>query len=116
MEEHSDRIGGELRAVERRRRESFQNTGNGFRGDGTGFDERAAAEFFRQDGGGSNRRRAASAEKTCFRNAPVNNARRKFEDVAADGIAYLDGNAGAGKLPGVARVSEVIENGFAEHF
>jgi len=38
------------------------------------------------------------------------------EDVAADGIAYLDGRAGARKLPGVARVAEVIENGFAEHF
>src|SRR6266852_1318428 len=39
----------------------------------------------------------------------------ELEDVAADGIAYFDGGGGAGKLAGVSRVAEMIENGFAEH-
>jgi len=31
------------------------------------------------------------------------------------GLLTLDGGGGAGKLAGVSRVAEVIENGFAEH-
>jgi hypothetical protein len=116
LEERADCISGKLRPVERRRWETPQHIGKRFRGDGTGFGKRATAESFCQDGSGSNRRGAASAEETCFRNAPFRNERRQFEDVATDGVAHLHGDTRAGKLPGVARVAEVVENGFAEHF
>lgn len=115
MEQCADRVGGKLRAVERRGRKAAQHIRKRFCGDGAGFGERAATEFFGQDRSGSNRCGAAPAEKARFRNTPIHNARRYLEDVAADGIAYFDGNACARELPGVARVAEVVENGFAEH-
>ena len=41
--------------------------------------------------------------------------REEPEDVAANRIRNFDGCSGITELAGVTRVSEVIENGFAEH-
>jgi hypothetical protein len=45
----------------------------------------------------------------------VNDPRGQFKDVTADGIADLNRRGGAGQISGIAGITEVIEDGFAEH-
>ena len=39
----------------------------------------------------------------------------EMEDVAADGIGYVDGGGGVGKFACVARGLEMVEDGIAQH-
>ena len=115
MKERVDRISGELCAMERCRWKSAESLGERLGGDFAGFCRRAAAEFFGQKGGAGNRCGAAAAKEARFRDTPVNDASRELQYVAADWIAYLHRYRGAGQFSSIARITKVIENGFAEH-
>src|ERR1700730_3055652 len=115
LEERGDRVGGQLCAVEGCGREPTQGFRESFRRDGPRLGKRAAAKALGQQRSASNRGGAAATEEARFRDTTVRDARGELEDIAADGIAHLDGRGCAGKLAGVSRVAEVIENGFAEH-
>src|ERR1700731_2060423 len=115
LEERGGRVGGQLCAVECRGWEPSQGFGESFRREGPGLGERAAAKTLGEHRSASYRGGAPAAEEARFRDTAVRDAGGELEDVAADGIAYLDGRGCARKLAGVSRVAEVIENGFAEH-
>ena len=116
MDKTVDRVGGELRAVKGCRWKSAERLRERRRGDGAGFGRRAAEELLRQEGGASDRSSAAAAKEARVSNAPLREAHREPQDVPTNGITYLHRCRGAGQLPGITRVSEMIENGFAEHF
>ncbi len=84
--------------------------------DGPDLGNRAQAKSLGQNRSASNRRGTTTAQEACFRNVAVRDSRREFQYVAADGIAYFDDGGGFGKFAGIARVTKVIENSFAEHF
>jgi len=48
-------------------------------------------------------------------NMTIHDTRGKFQNVAANRIARLPSYGRTGQFTGVARIAEVIENGFAEH-
>ena len=115
MQKGANGISGKLRAMKSCLGKAAEGYGNRFRRDLSGFRECAAAELLGEersagDGGG-----ATAAEETDFADAARFESGEKFEDVAADRIAHLDGGSGVGKFAGVSRVAEVIENSVAEH-
>ena len=115
MQKRANGISGKLRAMKSCLGKAAEGYGNRFRRDRSGFRGCAAAELLGEersagDGGG-----ATAAEETDFADAARFESGEKFEDVAADRIAHFDGCGGAGQFARVARIAEVIENGFAEH-
>jgi len=108
-------VSGELRAVKRGAWKLPQGFGEGFRSDGSRFSGSATGKALGQNGGARNRSRATAAKEARFLDAAVHDSRGELEDIAADGIAYLDRRRGAGQFPRIARIAKVIENSFAEH-
>jgi len=115
LKERVDHVSRELCAVESGRGKSPESLGEQFGGDLAGLRRRAATEFFGQEGGAGNRCGASAAKKARFGDAPVHNASRELEDVTTNRIACLYRCRGAGQFSRIARITKVIENGFAEH-
>src|SRR5712692_69495 len=114
-EKSFDRILGELAAVKRRGRQLAERRGD-FPGRNLArLGGRASGEQFGEKRTAGNRSHAAAGLETGFGDAAVFQANGKPENVAASGIAdFTDGRC-AGKLSGIARVLEVVENSGAIH-
>src|SRR5438552_11946560 len=78
--------------------------------------KRAAAQMLGEERSAGDRGCTPATKETHLGKAAVFHARGEFQDVAADGIRDFDGRGGVRKLAGIARLAEMIENGFAEHF
>ena len=64
----------------------------------------------------SDRSGAASAEEARFDDARIFDAGGEAENVTADGIADFNGSSGVWEFTCVARVAEMIEKKFTEHW
>ncbi len=115
LDERAEGIGGELRAVKRRRREPAKSFGESIGRDGAEVRERTRLELFGEKRGAGDRGGAPTAKEASFRDAAVFEPGKQLQDVAANRIGYFDGSGGAGEFTRVARIAKVIENGFAEH-
>ena len=108
-------IRGELCAVKSRGGKPPKGLGERIGGDGPSLGIGTAAKLFGQERSASDCGGAAAAEETHLSDSAGFDARGEFQDVAADGIADLNRGGGAGQFTDIARVAEVIEQGFAEH-
>jgi hypothetical protein len=115
LEKRSKAVGGELSAVKRGVRKSSESLGEKFRRNRTSVGEGTGFELLGEERGASDCGGAAAAEEANFRDAAVFEAGEQLQDVAANGIGDFDGSGSAGEFTRVARIAEVIENGFAEH-
>jgi hypothetical protein len=115
FEKGGEAVGGELGAVKRGGRESSESSGERVRRNGRNVGQRTGFELFGEERSASDCSRAAATEETNFGDAAVFKPSKELQDVAANGIGHFDGSGGAGEFAGVARIAEVIENGFAEH-
>lgn len=116
MQERGNCVGGELCAVEGRGGQSPEGLGQRFSGDGARFGKRAATNLLCQERSTSDRGRATAAQEARFGDAYVHDPSGELQDVAADGITHFDCAGGIAELANIARIAEVLENGFAEHF
>src|SRR5712692_11992111 len=109
-EKSFDGILRELAAVKRRGRQLAQRRGDLLGRNLAGFGRRASGEQFGEKRTAGNRRHAAAGLETGLGDAAVFQANGKLENVAASGIADFNDGRCAGKLSGIARVLEVLEN------
>lgn len=72
--------------------------------------------MLREKGRAGNRGGAAATKKANFEDASIFDARRKLENVSTDGVADFNASCRVGEVTSIARITEVIEDGFAEHF
>src|SRR5260370_20215914 len=114
-EKSFDGILRELAAVKRRGRQLAKRCGNLLGGNLAGLGKRSSGEQFGEKRTAGNRSHAAAGLETGLGDAAVFQANGKLEDVAASGIADLNDGRCAGKLSGIARVLEVVENNGAVH-
>ena len=115
MQKRTNRVGGKLRAVKSGLGKAAERCGKRFGRDLTGFRECAATELLGDKRSAGDGRCAAAAQKTRFSNPARFEPREEFENITTNGIGRFDGCSSAGQFAGVARIAEVIENGFAEH-
>ena len=82
-----------------------------------GFGNSFVFYFYGEEGGAGDGGGAALTEEAGLGDAVGSwfHARGKREDVAADGVGYVDGRGGVGEFACVARGLEMIEDGIAEH-
>lgn len=116
MQERNDGVGGKLRAMKGSLRKAAKRCGKRIGGDGASLRWCEVAQLFRQERSASDRRGAAAAKEARFRDAAQFETCEEFQNISADRIGHFDNNRGAGQFARVARVAEVIENCFAEHF
>ena len=83
--------------------------------DGARIVQRATGEEFGKQRSAGNGSRAAAAEKARFSDASVFKSRRKFEHIAANGIAELDCGRGVRERASIAWIAKMVENCIAEH-
>src|SRR2546428_6438140 len=114
-EKSFDGILGELAAVERRRRQLAERRGDLLGRNLPGLGRRASGEQFGEKRTAGNRSHAAAGLETGFSDAAVFQANGKLENVAASGVADFNDGRCAGKLSGIARGLEVVENNGAVH-
>src|SRR5712691_666393 len=114
-EKSFDGIAGELAAVKRRGRQLAERRGDLFGGNLAGLGGRASGEEFGEKRTAGNRSHAAAGLETGFGDPAVFQANGKLENVAASGVADFNDGRCAGKLSGIARVLEVLENDGAIH-
>src|SRR3989454_1752672 len=110
-----DGILGELAAVKRRGRQLAERRGDLLGRNLAGLGGRASGEQFGEKRTAGNRSHAAAGLETGFGDAAVFQANGKLENVAASGVADFNDGRCAGKLSGIARVLEVVENNGAVH-
>jgi len=115
LEQRREAVSGELGAVKRGGRESSESFGERLRRNGTKFGKRTRLKLLGEERGASDCGGAAAAEKANFGDAPVFKPGKKLEDVAANGIGHFHDGGRVREFAGVARITEMIENGFAEH-
>src|SRR5713226_5212503 len=114
-EKSFDRILGELAAVKRRGRQLAERCGDLLRSNLVRLGGRASGEQFGEKRTAGNRSDAAAGLETSLGDAAVFQANGKLENVAASGIADFNDGRCPGKLSGIARVLEVLENSGAIH-
>ena len=114
-EKSFDGILGELAAVKRRGRQLAERRGDLLGRNLAGLGGRASGEQFGEKRTAGNRSHAAAGLETGFSDAAVFQANGKLENVAASGVADFNDGRCAGKLSGIARVLEVVENNGAIH-
>src|SRR5260370_39732718 len=105
----------ELAAVKRRGRQLAKRRGDLLVRNLAGLGKRSSCEQFGEKRTAGDRRHAAAGLETGLGDAAVFQANGELEDVAASGIADLNDGRCAGKLSGIARVLEVLENNGAVH-
>ncbi len=115
MQKRAYRVGGKLGAVKSGGRKGAERCRQRFGRDFTGFRECAAAKLLGQERCAGDGGRATATEEASFGNAARFEAREELENVSANGICDFDGCGGAGEFAGVARIAEMVENGFAKH-
>lgn len=98
-----------------RGRQPAESLGKRFGGDGARLGKPTPLELFGKERRAGNGCRASAAKKSCFPDTAVDDRSEQLEDIAANGIADFCDGTSSGKFAGVARIAEVIENGFAEH-
>ena len=111
-----ERLRRELRAVKRGCGQSSERRRKRIPRDALRFCERAPGNLLGEKGSTGNRGRTAATKKTGLEDASIFDARRKLENVPTDGVADLDASCRVGEVTGIARITEVIEDGFVEHF
>jgi hypothetical protein len=80
------------------------------------FCQSAPGDLLREKGRAGNRGGAAATKKANFEDASVLDACRKLENVSTGGVADFNASCRIGEVTGIARITEVIEDGCAEHF
>src|SRR5712692_9413015 len=114
-EKSFDGILGELAAVKRRGRQLAERRGDLLGRNLAGLGGRASGEQFGEKRTAGNRSHAAAGLETGLGDAAVFQANGQLKNVAASGIADFNDRRCAGKLSGIARVLEVLENDGAIH-
>src|SRR5713226_9625640 len=114
-EKSFDGILGELAAVKRRGRQLAERRGDLLGRNLAGLGGRASGEQFGEKRTARNRSHAAAGLETRLGDAAIFQANGKLENVAASGIADFNDGRCPGKLSGIARVLEVLENSGAIH-
>jgi hypothetical protein len=83
--------------------------------DASRFGYGVPGDLLREEGSAGNRSRTAAAKKAGFEDASIFDACCKPENVSTRRIADLNGSCRTGKNADVARIAEMIEDGFAKH-
>jgi hypothetical protein len=107
-----ERLGGEGGGVVFAGGESADGLGDSGAGDAGGLFERHAFEHFGEGGAAGEGGRAAVGEKARGLDAAAAQAEGEPEAVAADGVRLLGVGVRVGERAGVARVREVVFEGF----
>jgi len=80
------------------------------------FFQSAPGDLLREKGSAGNRGRAAAAKKAGFEYASILDLCRQSENVSADRVADFNCGRRPCEFSGIARMTEVFEDGCAEHF
>ncbi len=116
IEEKAESLCGKLRSVKGGWRERAQSFGNSFGRNRTRCSESAACEALRQERGASDGSCTTAAQEARFGDAAIFDSRGKLQNVATDRIRRLHLRARGRQLAGVARIPEVVQDQFAEHY
>lgn len=96
-------------------RKAAERVGDFCGGDGPGFVERFSGEKLGERGSGSDGRDATLSFEAHGRDFAVFDANSEAKNVPADGIRDVDSSSGVGKIAGVARIFEMIDDGGGMH-
>lgn len=115
FEQKTESICSKLGSVKGGWRERAQSFGNGFGSNRARGGESAARKALRQERRAGDGCCTAAAQETRFGDAAIFDAQRELQDVAANWICRLHLRTGVRQLADIARISEVIQDQFAEH-
>jgi len=115
-EQCCERFNRELRTMQRSSGQSSECLRKRISRETLRFRQRAPGDLLREKGRAGNRGSAAATQKANFQDASFFDASRKLENVSTGGVADLNASCRVCEVTGIAWITEVIEDNFAEHF